>query len=243
MRCFLALCLFISLNGMAQWKDYRLTTKGDTVNRIDPNNRKQGKWISRIEENMGEPGFQEEGVYKDDLKEGDWKVYSLMGDPIGEEKYVYGQKSGTQRDYDIHGNLLREESWKAITPDNQYDTISVPDWKRDVTGAINKTVIVKLEGNALRHGTWKYYDEQSRLIRTEVYILDKISESTVITYDYKTGKLSGKEKIQYDIETGRAISAAAYQRPKEVEKPKVAQDFEKTKKGKSKRYVDGSTGG
>lgn len=244
MRYILFLFLLCGSNtGFSQWKDFTLTTKGDTVNRIDARNMKQGKWIIRVEENMGEPGFQEEGVFHNDQKEGEWKLYSLMGDPIGLEKYVYGQKSGIQHYFDIRGNLTREESWKAITPDNMYDTVSVPDWKKDVTGNTFKTVIVKLEGNALRHGTWKYYDGDSRLTRTDVYILDKMSETTVINYDYKTGKISGKEKTNYDIETGRVVASAAYQKPKEVAKPEQVIQFEKTKKGKTKKYVDGSTGG
>lgn len=227
---------------MAQWKDYQLTTKGDTVNRIDQKDLKQGKWITRVEENMGEPGYQEEGSYNDGQKEGEWKVYSLMGDPIGEEVYRYGQKSGKQLYFDTHGNLIREENWRAITPDNMYDTVSAPDWKKDPTGNTMKRVVIKLEGNALKHGKWSFYDEQSRLVRTDEYKLDRLSETNLITYDYKTGKISGKEKTVYDIETGKPVASAAYQRPAEIEKPRQVLDFEKTKKGKKKKFQDGSTG-
>lgn len=243
MRNILFLFLLCGINGFGQWKDFTLTTKGDTVNRIDARNMKQGKWIVRNEENMGEPGYQEEGVFSNDQKEGEWHIFSLMGDPIGTEKYIYGQKNGIQHYFDIRGNLIREESWKAITPDNMYDTVSVPDWKKDVTGNTFKTVVVKLEGNALRHGTWKYYDESGKLTRTDIYILDKMSETTVINYDYKTGKISGKDKTAYDIETGRVVASASYQKPKDVPKPDQVIQFEKTKKGKSKKFVDGSTGG
>jgi hypothetical protein len=242
MRYILILFLLSGVKGFSQWKDFQLNTKGDTVNRVDAKNMKQGKWIIRQEENMGEPGTQEEGFFQNDLKEGEWHVYNLMGDMVGKEKYVYGQKSGVQHYFDIKENLLREENWKAITPDNMYDTVRVPDWRKDVTGNTFKTVVVKLEGNALRHGAWKYYDETGKLVRTDVYILDKMSESTVINYDYKTGKISGKEKTNYDIETGRIVASAAYQKPKEVVKPDQVIKFEKTKKGKSKKYVDGSTG-
>jgi antitoxin component YwqK of YwqJK toxin-antitoxin module len=243
MRYITLLVLLFSCNGFAQKRSYQLNTKGDTINVIDKNNLKQGKWIIRTEDNMGEPGFQEEGYYKNNEKEGKWNQYGLMGDPIGQEFYIYGQKSGKQQYFDIKGNLLREESWKSITPDNMYDTISVPDWKKDPTGNTNKTVIVKLDGNALRDGTWKYYDENGKLVKSDHYILDRLEESTSISYDYVTGKVQAKEQIKYDIESGKPVAKAGYDKPKEVAKPKQVLDFEKTKKGKTKKYKDGSTGG
>jgi hypothetical protein len=244
MRCICFFLLFFYTSGQAQpqLKDYQLTTKGDTINRIDVKDRKHGRWIIRVEDNMGEPGFQEEGSFKDDQKEGEWKIYSLMGDPVGEEVYKYGQKSGKQLYFDIHGNLMREENWRAITPDNAYDTVQAPDWKKDPTGNTFKMVVIKLEGNAVKHGKWLFYDEQSRMVRTDEYVLDKLKESTQITYNYKTGKLETKEKTLYDIETGKVVASGAYQRPAVVEKPKVVQDFEKTKKGKKKKFQDGTTG-
>jgi antitoxin component YwqK of YwqJK toxin-antitoxin module len=242
MRYILIIALIISTNGYAQYKSYELTTKKDTINRVDKNGYKQGKWINRMEENMGEPGFQEEGFFKDNEKEGKWNIYSLMGDPIGQEFYSYGQKSGTQDYFTIHGALIRQENWKAITPDNMYDTVSVPDWKKDPTGNINKMVVVKLEGNALRDGNWKFYDDNGRLVRSELYKYDRLIESTVITYDYVTGKVQAKEQTRYNFETGKPEAQAGYQKPKEPAKPKQVLDFEKTKKGRKKKYQDGTTG-
>jgi antitoxin component YwqK of YwqJK toxin-antitoxin module len=236
----------ISIKGLAQLKDYQLTTKGDTINKIDKSNRKQGKWINRVEDNMGEPGFQEEGSYFDNEKVGKWRIYSLYGDPTGEEFYKYGQKSGKQQYFDIKGNLIREEKWRAITPDMAYDTIMVPDWKKDPTGNINKRVVVKLEGNALRDSTWKYFDENGRVVRTDKYIADKLSESMVIGYDYdrETGKLiTSKQLTKYDLETGKVVASASNEKPKQPNKPQQVLDFEKTKKGKKKKFQDGSTGG
>lgn len=234
----------VAILTQAQPISYQLTSKKDTVNMIDKYNLKQGKWIVRVEDNMGEPGYQEEGNYKANEKVGKWRLYSLMGDPVGEENYINGQKSGKQLYYDIRANLVREENWRAITPDNAYDTIAVPDWKKDVTGNITKMVVVKLMGNALRDGAWKYYDDNGKLVRAEKYIYDKLAESTIITYDYATGKVQSKEQLRYDIETGKAVAQAGYSKPKEATKPQVVLDFEKTKKGKkTKKFQDGSTGG
>jgi antitoxin component YwqK of YwqJK toxin-antitoxin module len=244
MRHILIFAMLFSINGYAQKpKSYELNTKGDTINKVDSKSFKQGKWINRVEDNMGEPGFQEEGYFKNNEKEGVWTIYGLMGDPLGKEFYKYGQKSGKQQYFDIKENLLREESWKAITPDNMYDTVSVPDWKKDPTGNMSKTVIIKLDGNALRDGTWKFYDDNGKMVRSEVYKVDRLMESTVITYDYATGKIQSKEQLKYDFNTGKPVAQAGYEKPKISTKPKIAQDFEKLKKGKkSKKYQDGSTG-
>jgi antitoxin component YwqK of YwqJK toxin-antitoxin module len=245
MRYITLIAVFFSLNGYAQkYKDYQLTTKGDTINIIDVKGFKQGKWINRVEDNMGEPGFQEEGSFKNNEKEGPWKLYSLMGDPIGEEFYSWGQKSKKQQYFDIHGNLIREENWLAITPDNMYDTIQVPDWKKDPTGNVFRRAIVKLEGNALKDGAFKYYDDRGRLIRSDKYKYDRLIESMVITFDFVTGKIQGKEQIRFNFETGKPEAKAGYEKPKEPAKPKQVQDFEKLKKGKkTKKFQDGSTGG
>jgi antitoxin component YwqK of YwqJK toxin-antitoxin module len=241
----LIIFVIISFTARAQWKSYQIELRRkDTVNRIDMNNLKQGKWIIRYDEVRGEPGFQEEGNFKDDLREGEWKQHNLMGDPIGEENYRYGQKDGKQLYYDISGNLRREETWKAITPDNMYDTVLAPDWKKDPTGTTMKNLVIKLDGNAVRNGDWKYYDLQARLVRTEKYIYDKMVESLTIDYDPIDGKVVKKEKLNYDMESGKQIASAAYEKPKADNRPQQVIDFEK-QKGKKKgiKFKDGSTGG
>jgi hypothetical protein len=234
--------LLIANTANAQYKDYMLTTKGDTINRIDKNELKQGKWIVRVEDNMGEPGTQEEGSYKDGEKHGPWKIYSLYGDPLGEENWINGGKNGKQMYFDMHGNLLREENWKTRPLDQQYDTVWVPDWKKDPTGQTNKKVVVKNELNSIKNGTWKWFDEKGKLVRSEIYKADRLEESTLIDYDYVTGKIQKKEITKYDIMTGKPVAKAVTDRPKTAAKPKQVEEFENIKKGKKRKYQDGSTG-
>jgi hypothetical protein len=215
MRLPVILCLLVSLNSFGQWKDYRLINDGkDTINRIDRNDIKQGEWVVRVESIRGEPGFEEEGVFLNNLKEGEWRVFNLMGDLIGIEHYRWGNKDGVAQYFDINGDLRMEQSWKALNPDKVYDTIQVEDIDK-----LNsyREVIVKNEGASLKHGIWKYYDTNGGgVIRTENYTL---------------GKLENDKS-----------SAAAVTEPKKVAKPKEVMDFEKQKKGKKKiRYQDGST--
>jgi hypothetical protein len=214
MKLLLPILLLSCLTSFSQWKDYRLINDGkDTVNRIDQHGKKQREWIVRVESVRGEPGYEEEGEFVDDRKEGEWRIFNLMGDLIGIEHYRWGLKDGVAQYFTIHGNLRLEQSWKALNPDKLYDTLQVED--PDKLDSYRE-VVVKNEGAALKHGTWKIYDpETGALVKTE-------------TYEFG--------KLQQDNST-----AIAPQQPKKVAKPKEVLEFEKSKKGKKIRYQDGST--
>src|SRR5687768_10637281 len=169
MRWLLICFLLISFTGYGQLKDYTISVKGDTLNAVDIKGLKHGKWIHRYDEVRGEPGFEEEGEYLDGRKEGIWRKYTLMGDLIAIETYRWGYKDGVSQYFNALGELLREESWKALNPDKQYDTIDV----EDIDNLNNyKRVVVKNEGAGIRHGAWKYYDPISGFVnKTEIYVL------------------------------------------------------------------------
>src|ERR1700749_3676625 len=81
-------------SGYSQLKGYTIGPRGDTLNAVDGKDHKQGKWVNHVDEVRGEPGFEEEGVYKDNRKEGVWRIYTLMGDLMGVEFYKWGNKDG-----------------------------------------------------------------------------------------------------------------------------------------------------
>ena len=83
--------ILISVQGKTQIKDYLLTSSGDTINRVDKQGRKQGPWWHHYESLRGEPGYEEEGMYLDNRKEGQWRVYNLMGDLFVAIAQAYGQ--------------------------------------------------------------------------------------------------------------------------------------------------------
>ncbi|HUQ65478.1 MAG TPA: hypothetical protein VM101_04960 [Flavitalea sp.] len=216
MKFMFILILFSSVQSFSQWKDYKLINDGkDTINRIDQRGIKQGEWVVHVESVRGEPGYEEEGVFENNRKEGEWRIFNLMGDLIGIEHFRWGNKDGVAQYFDINGTLRMEQGWKALNPDKSYDTIMVEDV--DKLDSYHE-VIIKNEGVSLKHGTWKYYDPASgSVIRTENYML---------------GKLEGDN----------SSAAAEPAEPKKVPKPKEVVDFEKKgKKGKKIRYQDGST--
>lgn len=218
MRWIIVALLLFSLNGYSQWKDYMLNANKDTLNRIDMKDRKQGPWVHRYETVRGEPGYEEEGWYKNNRKEGEWKLFSLSGDLVGVENYKWGLKDGLCKYYSMHGDLRLEQSWRALNPDKEYDTIEVEDLDKLDT---YRQVVIKNEGAAIRHGVWKYYDPQTgSIMRTETYTLGKLETNPMASAPDKAGD------------------------KKTISKPKEVLDFEKKNSGKKKIKVkDGSTGG
>ena len=196
-------------------KDYRLTSKGDTINRIDKADRKQGPWIIRYDELRGEPGFEEEGYYLNDKKEGAWRKFNLDGDLIAVELYRWGNRDGKQLYYTRNGELYREESWKAMNPLNPYDTIMVPDLTNPDL-MIEK--IVKQESAEIRHGLWRYYDPSTgQVAKTEKFVYGKLE-----------GPKTNIPTQQNADSVNKKVAPVVKPKPKEVEA------FEKSKKQKSK---------
>ena len=202
----------LSLSSQAQLKDYKIGPKGDTLNAVDQLGRRQGKWANHYDEVRGEPGFEEEGMYKDGRKEGVWRIYSLMGDLTGIEQYKWGNKNGACQYYGINGTVLREENWVALNPNKIYDTIAVedPDHPEHY-----RMVVIKNEGIGIKDGVWKYYDPITGMVaRTETYDL---------------GKMQKSQTAQRPIDSTQAVA-----------KPKEVLDFEKKTGKKKVKVQDGS---
>ncbi len=228
MRCLVFIFLIISISSNAQWKSFVIGVRGDTLNRVDQNNLKQGPWVTRVESLRGEPGYEEQGIYKDGKKEGTWRMFNLIGDLLAKENYKWGYKNGTCSYYNLYG-LLREESWKATNPTNPYDTIDVPDLNTD---AVYKRV-VKVEASTVKHGTWNYYDPQSgAVVKTEEYILDQLVDPK------KKNALANGKNISDSASLKKSDSTVSSKN-----KPKEVLEYEKKNANKKKIKVrDGATG-
>jgi hypothetical protein len=212
-----------------QCKTYRLTSKGDTLNCTEASGLKRGKWKMEIPPIRGERGYVEEGVFVNDKKEGTWRRFNVMGDPMAIENYRWGLKNGICTYLTIQG-IEREESWKAIDPSKPYDTIDVQDINNP---NLYEKVIVKTTGASLKHGTWKIYDPYTgQRLRTENWILDVLQDPNAKKEDVTdTSSMlpnTSAPKAKSDTATKKVI-------PKEV--------LEFQKKNKGKKIVDGKTGG
>jgi hypothetical protein len=232
MRLIVLLLLFISSSALGQWKDYKISVKGDTLNRVDMQGKKQGPWAIRVEELRGERGYEEEGYYEDDQKTGTWKKFSLEGVKIAEENYSWGKLNGRQQYFTYNGGLLREESWRAMDPKVAFDTVAIYDLKDPTlpTG----TIVVKNEGIALKHGKWTYYDPREGTIEaTENYVMNKLRTEDDEMYsddDIKPIDI-GKKKPVNDSLT-RANDPTV----------KFLEQYKKDNQGKKIKVRDGKTG-
>lgn len=207
---------FLFLVTSAQIKTYKISVKGDTINVVDKNGLKQGKWVMHVNPLRGEPGYEEEGRFVNDKKEGTWRKYTLQGDILAIENYRYGGKDGLSQYFTpLGGDLIREENWRAYNPDAPYDTIPVYG-----TGSneIISYKIVKAEQYSVKNGDWTYYDtETGRIMKIE---------------KYDRGHLLNQPKAETVIDE-----------PMKKIVPKEVQEYEKKNSGKKKVKVrDGQTG-
>ena len=190
---------FFFSTGFTQYKTYELTVNRDTINAIDKKDQKQGKWVIKVGEVRGEPGYEEEGIFKDGKREGVWRRFNNNGDLIAIENYRYGGKDGIQQYYTMMGDLGRVEGWRAYNPDAPYDTIPVYGQGNN---EIISYKIVKAEQYSVKHGTWKWFNPTTgRLIRSETYdrgYLPKEPEPNTAATDDKKKKVKPAEVLEYE---------------------------------------------
>lgn len=232
MRYIFSFILLLSLGANAQWKSFTIGVKGDTLNRVDVQGRKQGPWVVQVPELRGERGYEEEGYFFNDKKEGRWVRYSLQGDKLAVENYRWGQKDGRCEYYNNVEDLVRVESWRAINPNSPYDTIPVTDPNNP-----NKVIryeIVKVESPSVKHGFWRFYDPGTgRIEKSEQWLFDKLKKDD--------------DEEEIDVATvaadGTQTVAKKEAAPKPKVKPKEVLEYEKKNSGKKKIKVrDGRTG-
>ncbi len=225
MRFLLLPLLLFSVNFLhAQCKTFKLSSNGDTLNCTDTKGLKQGKWVITTPKLRGEPGFELEGIFKNDKKEGVWRSFNLMGDLLAQENYKWGNLNGRCLYFTISG-LEREESWRAVNPDKAFDTLDVVD---PANPNQYERIVVKNEGNSIKHGIWKTYSPISgALIETQEFVMGQLKE------DYTTAKMN-------NIGPNQALDTSKKQAVKVL--PKEVADFNKKQAKKNKPVVTGRTG-
>ncbi len=233
MRFIICLFLLIAVNSHGQWKDFIVGVKGDTLNRVDLKGKKQGPWSIHVDELRGEKGYEEEGYFENDLKEGIWKRYSLQGIKIAVENYRWGKLNGRAQYFTYNGGLLREENWRAMDPANPYDTVDVV--AVDDPTKVVKRVVIKNDGVAIKHGEWTYYDPaEGVIIKTENYQLNKLVNNQGESADDELKPLGVGSN-------SRPVSDSIYKKQKAS--IKEITDYEKKNSGKKKvKTRDGRTG-
>lgn len=96
--CFISTLIFSCSNSTIDstvfLHDIYIDSNGDTINKFDSNNLRQGKWVvyrqgdDRSITNIN--SIDSVGVYKDNIKVGYWKKYSKYGDIVDSAFYENG---------------------------------------------------------------------------------------------------------------------------------------------------------
>jgi hypothetical protein len=165
---------------------YKISKNGDTINRIDCKNLKQGYWQEISQENdFVATTNKEVGHYVNGKKEGVWKTYedAAVKSII---TYVQGSPDG-EAQYFEDGYLACIGRFKAIAVGKQLDTIAVynPDTGNDTLIAVKKPTGV------LKHGTWQYFNQAGTIIEEREYWLDEVVQHKT----HPERQLTDKEKL------------------------------------------------
>jgi hypothetical protein len=214
------LFILFGMGAKAQYKSFKISANGDTINIVDKKGLKQGRWVNTVAALRGEPGYDEEGEYKDDKKTGVWRLYNTTGDIVGVENYLFGGKDGLQQYFSYLGGLVREENWRGYNPDAPYDTVAVYG---NGNGEITSYKIVKAEQYSVKDGEWKFYDPETGQVESVQH--------------YDRGRLL---KDNPDGSNG-SDSQASDSTSKTPAKPQAILDYEKGSKSRKKERV-GQTG-
>ncbi len=128
-RLVAILLVFIGFLAQAQrseWTSYDLYL-GDTVNVIEKNSDKQGRWVLLGKDKKGRKykfyknnQIVEDGNYKDGKKIGVWKSYHQTGKLESEIKYVNDQANGAAKFYNKEGRITAEGNLKGRDFEGDY---------------------------------------------------------------------------------------------------------------------------
>jgi hypothetical protein len=210
---------FFSPYASAQYKSFILSPKGDTLNVVDKNNLKQGRWVISVVELRGEPGYDEEGYFKDDKKTGPWRRYNSTGDILAVENYKAGGKEGVQEYFTFLGDLIRHEEWKGYDPNLPYDTIAVYGQGNN---EVSTYKIVKAEQYSVPNGVWKYYAPGEKFIKAETY-----DHGRLLKADNNTAVVA-KKAADVTGETGKTKEILEYEKKYSKKKRKQMEREGKT---------------
>ena len=212
---FLIISIAIASPVNAQLKSFQLNPQGDTINAINKEDQKIGKWVYEVGELRGEPGYVEEGMYKKGEKHGFWRKYTTQGDLLAVENYILGGKDGLQQYFNFLGDLEREENWRGYNPDSPFDTIAIYGTG---SGEIVDYKLVKAAPYSIKHGEWRYYEPGTgRLLRKEQWSNNNLVNPNAPKTATKT-----------------------YTKPDKVDKTPAMLEWERKNKGK--KIIDGRTG-
>lgn len=208
---FLLLC-FASAQAHAQVFEIY---KGDTINRVDKQMRKQGKWIYFYDENKREQ-IRMKGAFVDNHRVGLWIKYFKNGNRKNEVTYKRGKPIGPARFYYENGHIREEGEWLIKHWIGEYRYYHE-------NGNLAYEFMYNAEGK--RTGEQNYYYPTGDLMITGEW--QKGKKTGVVTEYYKDGSVKN-EKV---------FKAGNYQKTQSKEYEKGEKEGGAIVKKKSKKLL------
>lgn len=203
------LCFTLTVSAFAQNTASQSKKPKETppLNQYDKKDNKHGMWFNTVAAKMGNPGYSEFGTYYHGEKTGPWYKMNTQNDLIAIENFRHDHYDGEVR-YFYKGQLTVVGNYKSLDPDKEVDTIIVED---PVSGR-QELVPVSTDRGSVRHGTWRYYDEETgALIKVQEYQVDDIIYEEEFEY-------SAKDSLYYQLRAKKlphAVNKPYYQPPAE----------------------------
>jgi antitoxin component YwqK of YwqJK toxin-antitoxin module len=141
-----------------------------------------GKKIIYYENSAGKP--QEESNFKNDIKDGVSKWYTITGDVVAEYNYVNGILEGVQKEYYPKGSLKSEQVYVKNEPEGEYKEyfdVAKPETPAGNSNPANpgkpvsEPVIGKLKMQGIyvkgeKDGKWTEYDENGAVLKITRFV-------------------------------------------------------------------------
>ena len=118
MKKFILILIFISSIGAAQSQSWEINPVNgkDTINKIDTEGKKQGKWVLFGKHKPGTcyapEAKVEEGKYQDNRKAGIWVEFFCNGNMRNKLTFTNGRPDGYAIMYHENGKISEEGNWK-----------------------------------------------------------------------------------------------------------------------------------
>lgn len=154
---------------LSVYKSYRVLPNGDTINRVDLNNKRQGKWLMESFDDLDQ--FQYTYTeFVNNVQQGKCLKTNRDGVPVSEENYKNGLRDGEAR-YFEGGHLICVGNYLALRATYEYDTV----WVENPETNQLRPVRIKSNRGSVRHGYWTYYHPGTKqLARVLEYQADSL---------------------------------------------------------------------
>ncbi len=212
-RIFIIFIVLIIAKPFVYSQNFKLWN-GDTINLIDENNFKQGKWVIFKDDSEN---IQSEGEFSDNKKRGVWKTYYTTGNIQSEITYNENKQNGYARIYHKNGKIAEEGTWVLNKWIGEYKSY----YKNG-----QASYVWNYNNSGKRSGYQRYFHENGK-VKIEGKWNDG-KENGIVKEYYETGDIKTEKSF-----TGGSCdneNIKTYEKKATITKTEVNEKVEKTEK-------------